>query len=69
MNINFNFFIIPKIKQFDVGLGKKAKIPNYVSDKAKELINMCWITDPDERPSFKDLGEFVKSNKSRISTK
>lgn len=59
----------PNISQFEVGNGKKAQIPGYVSDKAKELINMCWITDPEERPSFDVLSDFVEENKDEIYSK
>ena len=45
--------------------GKRPTIPDrYISDKKCELINHCWMQNPEERPSFIDIVElFMQSKK------
>lgn len=51
------FFHYPNINIIDVGNGKTAEIPDEIN-----LINMCWETDPKDRPSFEDIIRIIKSN-------
>lgn len=65
------FFILtggnyPKISIIDVGIGKKAVIPNYINKFSRELINSCWSTDPSERPSFANIIDQIKNNKFKM---
>lgn len=51
------YFIIsngemPKITITQIGIGKKAPIPNDFTEFAKQLINSCWNFNPEQRPSF-----------------
>ena len=56
----------PKINIIDIGLGKKAQIPKCVNELSRNLINQCWSTDPDDRPSFSELVEIIKENKFKL---
>ena len=33
----------------------RPKIPEYVNEKMKELIEKCWSSDPSKRPSFEEI--------------
>ena len=60
------FFILtggqlPKISLIDMGIGKKAPIPNSINEISRELINKCWSNSSEERPSFTEIIEFIKS--------
>lgn len=61
------FFILtkgmyPKITIDDVRNGQKAPIPNNLNMVSKHLINLCWKTEPEERPSFSEIIEIIKNS-------
>ena len=61
------FFMIsggqmPKITIIQMGNGKKAPIPDTFTEFASDLINKCWETDPDDRPSFQEIAESLEKN-------
>lgn len=66
------FFLIltkgefPKINIVDVGKGKKAEIPKFITEFSRDLINLCWSFDPKERPSFDDIYRNLTENKNKI---
>ncbi|KAK8887762.1 copper transport protein ctr1 [Tritrichomonas musculus] len=65
------FFILtngcyPKISIVDIGLGKKAQIPKSINSFSRSLINACWSTDPDDRPSFEEICEMIRNNKFKL---
>ena len=65
------FFILtggelPKISLADQANGKKAKIPKGINDVSRDLILRCWSTNPDDRPSFNEIADFIKSNNFRL---
>ena len=35
--------------------------PNYISEDLYQLLLTCWQVDLDERPSFEELMEYLKS--------
>lgn len=60
------FFILtggeyPNISIGRAANGKRAKIPKSINDISTNLINDCWETDPDQRPSFLEIIEFIKN--------
>lgn len=57
---------LPKISIIDVGNGKKAKIPESVNQVARELINKCWSTRADDRPSFSEIIDYIKQNNFKL---
>lgn len=65
------FFILtggkmPKISFAEQVTGKKAQIPKEVNEFAKKLINSCWSALPEERPSFTQIIEMIKSNNFKL---
>lgn len=65
------FFILsggsyPKIKVREVADGKKAKIPKSMNKVARQLIGGCWSTEPDDRPSFEEIVDYIKDNKFKL---
>lgn len=57
---------MPNINMVDQASGKKAEIPEKVNDISKQLILKCWETDPDKRPSFTEIIEFIKTNNFKL---
>ena len=61
------FFVLtgemPKISIGEQSNGKKAPIPKKINKISRNLITKCWSTNPDERPSFTEIIDFIKSNK------
>lgn len=53
---------LPEIGIKDVLEGKKAEIPYYVNKFSADLINKCWSSSPDERPSFTDIVKEIEDN-------
>ncbi|KAK8883177.1 hypothetical protein M9Y10_045827 [Tritrichomonas musculus] len=65
------FFILtggqlPKINIVETAMGKKAKIPDSVNNVSRELINKCWSLKPEERPSFSEIIDAIKSSKFKL---
>lgn len=61
------FFILsggemPAITIIQVGNGMKAPIPSSFTHFSQNLINKCWNTDPNERPTFKEICEELEEN-------
>lgn len=66
------FFILsggefPKIKMFDIPLGKKAPIPETFTELAKGLIDECWNLVPADRPSFEDIVSVLVENHFEVT--
>lgn len=57
---------LPHITFMDVGLGKKAKIPNSINKFSSDLINNCWTFDPAGRPTFSDIVESIEKNEFKL---
>ena len=57
---------MPKISFAEQVTGKKALIPSSINKISKDLINRCWSCSPDDRPSFKEIVEFIKKNKFKL---
>ena len=51
---------MPKITIIQMGNGKKAPIPNSFTELAKQIIDLCWNRNPDERPSFARILEMLQ---------
>lgn len=50
-----------------ISRGQRPDIDNFVSDCYRDLITKCWSEDPDERPSFDEIVETLKTNKKFIN--
>lgn len=53
---------LPNISIIDVGNGKKAKIPRTVNKFSQKLIYSCWSQNPNDRPSFAEIGDLIAKN-------
>ena len=42
---------------------RKAQIPKSINKVSKSLIKNCWHVNPDERPSFSQIIEYIKNEK------
>ena len=65
------FFILtngeyPKISISEIATGKKANIPININEISRQLILRCWSFKSDDRPSFKDIIEYIKSNNFKL---
>ncbi|KAK8898040.1 hypothetical protein M9Y10_000300 [Tritrichomonas musculus] len=64
------YFIIcgelPKISIDDVCKGILPKIPSYVNDFARKLLENCWSYDPELRPSFDTIYNLLKEKNYEI---
>lgn len=58
--------IYPDISIGSVVIGKKAEIPNCINKVSRNLIYNCWETDPDQRPSFLEIIDYIKKNKFNL---
>ena len=60
------FFIVtnsmPKIKKFDIIMGKPLPIPSSVVSWVASLIKQCYSADPDARPSFNDILTILRAH-------
>lgn len=56
----------PQISIFDIGNGRKAEIPDTFNDLAKELINSCWESHPNDRPGFDEICQKLEENNYKI---
>lgn len=59
------YFILTKgqmPKRIQSIFGKKPPIPDQINELSKDLLNRCWSTNADERPSFSEILEIIKSN-------
>ena len=56
----------PDISSFDVGIGKKASIPSNSSEFSKNLIEKCWSFKASDRPTFSEINEMLRENKSKL---
>ena len=57
---------LPEIGIKDVLEGKKAEIPYNVNKFSADLINKCWSSSPDERPSFPDIYKEIEDNRYNL---
>ena len=46
---------------FSVMRGMRLKQPQYVSEELYQLLLTCWQVDLDERPSFEEIVDYIKS--------
>ncbi|KAK8888320.1 hypothetical protein M9Y10_039386 [Tritrichomonas musculus] len=44
----------------------RPKMNDRIPESCRELIDKCWSQDPKKRPSFKDILDFIKSDKELI---
>ena len=51
---------LPNINLIEILTGKKAKLPENFNNNAKELIYECWSFNPQNRPNFKDILNWIK---------
>ena len=56
----------PNIGLLEVGSGKMAEIPEFVTSFSKELIQKCWSFDASNRPSFEEIFGILNDNKDKI---
>ncbi|KAK8894663.1 hypothetical protein M9Y10_023100 [Tritrichomonas musculus] len=56
----------PKISVADVSAGKKADIPNSITDFSRELIDRCWSCQASERPSFAEICDTLKGKEDKL---
>ena len=47
--------------------GNRPKIPSFVSNFYRQLIEKCWSQDPNERPSFDEIVDHLKNNVNFIT--
>ena len=57
---------LPEISIIDIGNGKKAPIPKGINKISSTIINKCWTTKADDRPSFIQIINFIKSNDFKL---
>lgn len=57
---------LPKIGMVEQASGKKAKIPDEINEISQKLINRCWDARAENRPSFSDIIDFIKSNDFKL---
>lgn len=57
---------MPQISPADQLNGKKASIPNNIFVIARDLIFRCWAYDPEERPSFAYIVNYIKRKKFEL---
>lgn len=56
----------PKISVADVSAGKKADIPDSITDFSRELIDRCWSCQASERPSFAEICDTLKGKEDKL---
>lgn len=59
--VPFKDLSIPEIYDM-VKKGKRPKIPSYVNPLISELITKCWDKMQDQRPTFKEIADFLRSD-------
>ena len=52
---------LPNIKIGEILKGKKAEIPSSFTEATREIINSCWNFNSNERPSFNEICERMKT--------
>lgn len=57
---------LPKIIIYDFGAGKKATIPEEISEFSRNLINKCWSYKASDRPSFSEICSMLKSKENEL---
>ncbi|KAG0554605.1 hypothetical protein KC19_12G104400 [Ceratodon purpureus] len=40
----------------------RPEVPQYVEEWARQLLEWCWQSDPDARPSFEEILSFIEAN-------
>ncbi|KAK8889036.1 hypothetical protein M9Y10_033779 [Tritrichomonas musculus] len=65
------FFILaggkmPKISFAEQVTGKRAPIPDEINEISQKMINSCWSSQPEERPSFTEIVEMIKNNDFKL---
>ena len=56
----------PQISLVNVGIVKKAIIPESVTEFTRDLINSYWSFDPSDSPSFNEICKKMKGNENKI---
>lgn len=46
--------------------GHRPEVPDYVDDWAHELFRRCWQSNPQARPTFGEILEFIASNSTSV---
>ena len=46
-----------------ISSGKRFKRPNSIPDSYWDLIQKCWAQDPEQRPTFEEITEELKSDR------
>ena len=53
--------VLTKEVPFRVMRGSRLGQPDYVSEELYQLLITCWQVDLDERPTFEEVGDYIKS--------
>lgn len=51
---------LPHFSVQDFMSGRKAKIPDNFTNLSREIIDLCWNHNPEDRPSFKDICQKIE---------
>lgn len=51
---------LPHFSVQDFMAGRKAKIPDNFTNLSREIIDLCWNHNPEDRPSFKDICQKIE---------
>ena len=57
---------LPEITIVGIAKGEKAKIPDYINQLSRNLINNCWSYTADERPSFDEITDLIEKQKFNL---
>jgi serine/threonine protein kinase len=61
---NFTRWQIAWIVAFE---DRRPEIPDFVPAPARELIENCWATDPDDRPTFEEIVDRLAEMQFRVT--
>ncbi|KAK8883929.1 hypothetical protein M9Y10_043031 [Tritrichomonas musculus] len=56
----------PMIGIADVILGKKATLPNSISEFSRDIINKCWSYKASDRPSFSEICSTLEGKENKL---
>ena len=56
----------PDISIAEVANGKQAPIPSNISSFSSQLIQDCWSSKPNDRPSFSEICDRLKGNEQKL---
>lgn len=56
----------PKVNPAELEDGKKCPIPKKLTKPARELLLRCFAINPDNRPSFEEIQEYIKDSQFNL---